>query len=217
MTVYRWLERELAAKSVDLFPVGGRSNVIKVLDRRSEFRKAKVAFLADSDLDVFDPKSPRPPGVIWTQGYSIENDVLASRTVEQLLEPAEERELRLLLDEFCRWFAFEIHQHLNGQPAEFKHHVNVVVPIGQKCICPRFCQRRCYAEPPRRLAKKIRTNYLLLLRGHSLLGCYLRFLSAPSRGTNKYSATNLLDISTKFPRRKRLTKRLITEVERCLN
>lgn len=217
MTVYRWLERELAAKSVNLFPVGGRSNVFKVLNRRTEFPNAKVAFLADSDLDVFNTTSRHLPGVIWTQGYSIENDVLASKTVEQLLEPAEEREFGLLLAQFCRWFAFEVHQHLNGQAAEVKHHVNVVVPIGQKCLCPKFCRKRCYSEPPIRLTKRIRRNYLLLLRGHSLLGCYLRYLSAPSRGTNKYSATNLLDISTKFPHRKRLTRRLITEVERCFS
>lgn len=217
MTVYRWLERELAAKSVNLFPVGGRSNVFKVFNRQAEFPRAKVAFLADSDMDVFVPTSPQPPGVIWTRGYSIENDVLASGTVEQLLEPAEEREFRLLLDEFCRWFAFEVHQHLNGQAAEVKHHVNVVLPIGHTCICPKFCRKRCYTEPPTRLTQKIRRNYLLLVRGHSLLGCYLRFLSAPSRGTNKYSATNLLDLSTKFPRRKRLTRRLIMEVERCFN
>jgi hypothetical protein len=213
MTVYRWLERELATVSVNLFPVGGRSNVFKVLDRRTEFPNAKVAFLVDSDMSVFDQATPCRPGVIWTKGYSIENDLLASRAVEKLLEPAEARGMEILLDEICRWFAFEIYQYLNGREAQVKHHVNVVVPIGQTCLCPKFCRKRGYAEPPARLAETIRKKYLLYLRGHSLLGCYLRFLSAPSRGSNKYSATNLLDISTKFPRRTRLTKRLISEVE----
>jgi hypothetical protein len=215
MTVYRWLERELGTKSVSLFPVGGRSNVFKVLDRRTEFPKAKVAFLVDSDLEVFRQSgSAAPhPDVIWTKGYSIENDLLASRTIEVLLEPDEERGLQTLLNEVCRWFAFEVQRYLDGQEAQVKHHVNVVVPIGQKCLCPKFCRSRGYAEPPPQLAQKIRKNYLLLLRGHNLLGCYLRFLSSPSRGGNKYSTTNLLDISTKFPRRKRLTRRLIAEVE----
>jgi hypothetical protein len=216
MTVYRWIEREMGTAEVDLLPVGGRNNVLAVWARNAEFPNAKVAFLVDSDLELFTGSPLRSPKVILTRGYSIENDVLSTGTAAALMTVNEAKHFQTMLDHVCEWFAFEVDEYLNGRAPEFSHHVDRLVPKDKNILCPLFCAHRGFKSPPAKLKQQIRKKYDVLLRGKHLLSCYVRCLSGKSRQNNKYSADNLLDLSTKFPKRTTHLKRIMAQVQAAL-
>jgi len=216
MTVYRWIEHEMEAAAVNLLPVGGRNNVLAVCARHTEFPAAKVAFLVDSDLEIFTGSPTRSHKVILTRGYSIENDVLSTGTAAALMNAGETKHFEKLLDHVCEWFAFEVNEYLEGRTPEFSHHVDRLVPKDKNVLCPLFCAQRGFITPPAKLKNQIRKKCDLMLRGKHLLWCYVRCLGGKSRQKNKYTADNLLDLSTKFPKRKALLKRLILQVQAAL-
>ena len=77
MQIFRWMEHLLEIHEVDVLGVGGRSNLFAVYDRKSEFVHLPVAFIADQDKELFTRLPAGYEEIIWTQGYSIENDLYA--------------------------------------------------------------------------------------------------------------------------------------------
>ena len=73
--------------------VGGRSNLFAVYDRKSEFGHLPVAFIADQDKELFTQLPAGYEEIIWTQGYSIENDLYAGAepSLENLMDPQDSR------------------------------------------------------------------------------------------------------------------------------
>ena len=77
MQIYQWAERRVGIQKANVLPVGGRETLLAVYKRRSEFAHLPVAFVADRDLWLFSGIPPGYPDIIWTEGYSIENDLYA--------------------------------------------------------------------------------------------------------------------------------------------
>ena len=67
-------------------------------------------------------------GVIWTEGYSIENDLYADAELENLLAVEESQEHQQLRDAIVEWFAFEVEEYLADRPFKVSNHCNEVVP-----------------------------------------------------------------------------------------
>ena len=88
----------LAAKKQMYCPVGGRETLLAVYKRRNEFAHLPVAFVADRDLWLFSGIPPDYPDIIWTEGYSIENDLYADANLENLLDADEVEEHQQVLD-----------------------------------------------------------------------------------------------------------------------
>ena len=87
MRIYRWVEERLGSRTANVLPTGGRPNLLSVYERRREFLDLPVAFVADQDMWLFSGIPTEYGGVIWTEGYSIENDLYADADLEKLLEP----------------------------------------------------------------------------------------------------------------------------------
>ena len=87
-----------------------------------------VAFVADRDMWLFSGIPSNYDGVIWTDGYSIENDLYAGTELENLLDAEEALEHQQLLDAIVEWFAFEVEEYLEGRPFEVKNHCNEDCP-----------------------------------------------------------------------------------------
>ena len=130
MQIFRWMEDLLQIHEVDVLGVGGRSNLFAVYDRKSEFVHLPVAFIADQDKELFTRLPAGYEEIIWTQGYSIENDLYAGAdpSLENLMDPQEAAEHRQLLDTIIEWFTFEVEEFLNGRTPQFNHNC--------KCRCP---------------------------------------------------------------------------------
>ncbi len=75
--VYRLLKQHI--KPLKAFPIdcGGRNNLLSIYEQRNQFSHLKTVFLADKDLYVFLGIPDEYSDVLWTTGYSIENDIYA--------------------------------------------------------------------------------------------------------------------------------------------
>jgi hypothetical protein len=67
----------------------------------------------------------------------------------------------------CRWFAFEVLEHLAGRDACVGHHLQRIVDFSLNDICPKFAGARGYSEP--KAALKNNLPKLILTVGWSLL------------------------------------------------
>ena len=214
MQIFRWMEDVLEVHKADVLGVGGRPNLLAVYDRRSEFAHLPVAFIADQDKELFTQLPVGYEEIIWTKGYSIENDLYAGAdpSLENLMDPQEAAEHRQLLNTITEWFAFEVEEFLDGRTPEFNHHCNEVVPQGQTRMDNGFRQRRSFRPPKSELQQEIRDAYQFKLRGKQLFQMLVRFLSAPNRSA-KYSYHGLYEIAFKMTPFHPLMNRLIQEIE----
>ena len=208
------MEGLLKIHAIDILSVGGRPNLFAVYDRRSEFVHLPVAFIADRDKELFTQLPVGYEEIIWTQGYSIENDLYAGAdpSLENLMDPQEAAEHKQLLDTIIKWFAFEVEEFLAGRIPEFNHHCNEVVPQGQTEWIMVFANAEDFAALIQNFEQQIREAYQLQLRGKQLFQVLVRFLSAPNRSA-KYSYHGLYEIAFKMTPSHPLVHRLIQDIE----
>ena len=216
MRIYRWVEERLGSQTANVLPTGGRPNLLSVYERRNEFSNLPVAFVADRDMWLFSGVPSEYDGVIWTEGYSIENDLYAGSELENLMDAEEAEEHQQLLDAFVEWFAFEVERHLAGEDFEVAHHCNRVVPLGQTKMDEDFGKSRGFRPPGAEIHQQIRRGYQLQLRGRSLFEMLVRFLSAPARDS-KHSIHGLYEIAFKMTPSHPLMAQLIQKIERTIS
>ena len=215
MRIFQWIEARLGSRTADVLPVGGRKNLLSIYEKRSEYNHIPVAFLADRDLWLFSGVSQHYNDIIWTKGYSIENDLYASAQLEDMLDPQETKGHQQLLDLIVEWFAFEVGEHLSGRCIKIDQHCDEIVKPGQTTIDEGFRERRGLCPPDKELRQQIRNAYQLELRGKNLFEVLARFLNSPGRRTN-YSKIALLEIAFKMTPFHSLMSRLIQEIEQTL-
>ena len=215
MHIYRWVEGRIGSQNANVLPAGGRNNLLSVYGRRSEYAHLPVAFVADKDLWLFSGIPPIYHDIIWTQGYSIENDLYAGANLENLLAAEETTEHQQVLDSIIEWFAFEVEEYLGGREAQVATHCNRVVPLGKTEIDQGFRQSRGFRPPNKELHQEIKDEYQLQLRGKLLFQMLSRFLNAPNRRP-KYPILVLQDIAFKMPPSHELMDRLMGEIERTI-
>ena len=213
--IYRWIEESIINRKVDIQSAGGRNNLLLVYKRRNEFAHLPVAFVADRDLWLFSGIPPGYPDIIWTEGYSIENDLYAGANLENLLNVDEVDEHRQVLEAIIEWFAFEVEEHLAGREARVATHCNQVVRPGKTEMDQDFCTCRGFHPPNEALHQQIRSAYQLQLRGKSLFEVLSRFLNARNRRP-KHSTLALYEIAFKMTLSHELMNRLIGEIERTI-
>ena len=215
MQIYQWTERRVGIQKANVLPVGGKETLLAVYKRRNEFAHLPVAFVADKDLWLFSGIPPIYHDIIWTEGYSIENDLYAGASLENLLNADEVEEHQQVLTSIIEWFAFEVEEHLANKPAQVDKHCNEIVPLGQTEIDRGFRNRRGFRPPSGKLRQQIKDEYQLQLRGKLLFQLLIRFLNAPGRGT-PYSVLTLHENAFKLTPSHELMDRLISEIERTI-
>lgn len=215
MRIYRWVEERIGNQNANVLPTGGRETLLAVYKRRNEYVRLPVAFVADRDLWLFSGIPSDYPDIIWTQGYSIENDLYAGADLENLLDADEVEEHRQVLDSIIEWFAFEVEEYLAGREAQVDTHCNRVVPLGKTEMDQGFSLRRGFRLPNAELHQQIKAAYPLQLRGKSLFEILVRFLSASDREV-KHSTFGLYEIAFKMTPAHKLMHRLIHEIKRTI-
>ena len=213
--IYRWIEESISNRKVDVQSAGGRNNLLLVYKRRNEFARLPVAFVADRDLWLFSGIPPDYPDIIWTEGYSIENDLYAGANLENLLNVDEVDEHRQVLEAIIEWFAFEVEEHLAGREARVATGCNRVVPLGETEMEPGFRNSRGFRPPNKALHQQIKDRYQLQLRGKLLFQMLNRFLNARRRRP-KHSTLALCEIAFKMTPSHPLMDRFIREIERTI-
>jgi hypothetical protein len=210
--IYRWVAERVRSRKVYVQAVGGKDNLQLIYKRRNEFAHLPVAFIADKDMLLFSKIPLEYSEIIWTQGYSIENDLYAGAELESLLNADDTAKHQQVLYSIIEWFAFEVEEHLEGRVAKVATSCDIIVPPGQTMMDERFRKSRGFRPPNEELHQQIKDAYQLKLRGKSLLEILLRFLSSPYHG--EYDEVTLHEIAVKMTPHHPLMNRLIREVER---
>ena len=209
--IYRRMEKYIGVQNADVIQVGGRNNLLSLYERRKEFAQLPVAFIADRDLWLFSGIPQDYPDIIWTEGYSIENDLYVGADLEKVLNPNDVDEHRQVLDSIIEWFAFEVEEHLACRPAHVATGLDTVVPPGTTEMDQGFRQSRGFRPPDAKRHQQMQAAYHLQLRGRLLFEMLIRFLNA--HPGSQYSNERLHE--TAFDRKPadELMDRFIREVE----
>jgi|SRR5471032_1272118 len=115
--VYRRMEEEFSDFGVSVLPVGGRANVLKIFDSLSEISsRDKLIFIADLDLWVISnvPQNYVSENLIFTDGYSIENDVFRDLDIKNVMTDAEKKIFLHEVDKFSYWYSLAVKRNIEG-------------------------------------------------------------------------------------------------------
>jgi hypothetical protein len=190
--IYRWIEDEIGIENANFFPCGGRGMLLQVFERRHEFSNLKVVFVADKDTYVYSEPPPQYSDIIWTNGYSIENDLYYGRKIEQILSKDELEIFLISLESFTEYYSFEIENFLNGKDFSFKRHPQHIVSDITHNVKPELLQEINFVEADPKLVSNVKENYDVLIRGKSLFALLTRILCGKNRAI-KHSKASLLE------------------------
>jgi len=215
IVVYRYFEERLARWGVSLMPVGGRQMVIDIFKRRSEFAAVKLAFVADMDsfVHVGVPADLESDELIFTDGYSVENDVFRDGCLERLLRVEEKEQFTDELARFLRWYALALSRYLAGRSESISLHPEHVLSNYEELIV--LAEGEAY---PDALLQSVQDNYERLLRGKSLMPLLVRRTNYKGR-IPRHNSHALLEIVAARPGRllnglfNKITSALGLEVE----
>ena len=180
--VFRRLEHEFSICGISVMPVGGRECLLRIFERRGEIKSnAIIGFIADRDLWVYSkiPDEFKHDSIIFTNGYSIENDLYADGNLEKYLDQVEavafSADLKALID----WFSRAVELVLAGHDAKIDKHPDSLVRDGR--IKDEILAQMGELKVSEFLKSNIEKDYKRLLRGKTLLSLLTRYLSAPKR------------------------------------
>jgi len=180
--VFRRLEDTFASVGLSVLSVGGRDSVLKIYERRHEFAQdQKIAFIADRDMWVLTgvPEAYQADNLLFTTGYSVENDVFIDGELEGLLTHPERAAFQRELSEFTKWYAIAAHRFINGFSQDLSLHPNTLFKSEEHKA--RFMSLTENETYPEELFREIMSDYGRYLRGKSLMAVLLRHLSYPGR------------------------------------
>lgn len=190
--IYRWIESEIGIVKANFFPCGGRDKLLQVFERRSEFPDLKVIFVADKDAYIYVNPPENLVDIIWTNGYSIENDLYYGRNIESLLDNQEKEIFSTSLNSFIEYYAFEIENLLEGREFCFRNHPQHLLCDIQNTVKQDFLERINFVKADDNIIQNLKDNYDILIRGKSLFALLTRILSKHNR-IIKHSKLSLLE------------------------
>ncbi|NMF60321.1 hypothetical protein [Pseudanabaena yagii] len=215
LSVYtRYLESKINIEDVDVLPCQGRVTLLNVFDRREEFKHKKVVFVADKDMWFFVgiPQEKRyEEYIVFTDGYSLENDLYIESQFSQLLDKKEIIDFYKLIKELSIWFAFEVNRYIKTGSSQCNFDLHKICP--NNVLDSEFKQKINFVNPPQELVDKIYSDYTRALRGKNLFQALLKFLS-----TQKHSnlgRENLLELGARFrnPRIELLVSKIVQKFQ----
>lgn len=194
--VYRYIEDRLEDLDLDVLICEGREGLLAVHRRRNEFAGAPVVFIADQDMWYFTGiPHEYANSVLFTEGYSIENDLYVRDVFEALMSPEEQLRFRSLVHQLARWQAFHVEQFVKVGNCRCDAHVSQIAP--DDVLCDEHLTSIGFVEPDAAVISRIVDNYPQALRGKTLFQIVLRILSATQR-PSKFSRDNLIELGAKL-------------------
>ncbi|WP_238944283.1 DUF4435 domain-containing protein [Allofranklinella schreckenbergeri] len=195
--VYRHIENKLSELDLDVLICNGRQNLLDIFSRRMEFSGTPVVFLADKDMWHFTGiPAEFNTGIIFTLGYSIENDLYLKDVFEELMSKSEKILFSCLVDEISRWQAFHVEEFSTKGMCNCDFHVNRI--LQEQRLSSKHLEEICFKEASHDLVNEIKENYTRSIRGKTLFQMLARVLSASDR-ESKYSRKNLIEMGAKLP------------------
>lgn len=193
--IYGTLVERLGRFDVGFFSAGSKDTLLQLYEKLSEyenagdFRHVPVAFIADRDMWLFKGIPDRYDDIIWTEGYSIENDLYSYAKLRDRI--GNEAGYDQTLDAISMWFAYKVEEYLEKNPPEktfesirdeehvdVAYHLNRVVPPEKTTLAPDMD----FLPSDHERVRQVRSAYHLQLRGKILFQLLVRFLNKPKQG-----------------------------------
>ena len=216
--VYRWLKQHIKPLKASAIQCGGREKLLSVYKRRNEFSHLKTAFLADQDMYVFLGIPSEYSDIIWTAGYSIENDIYAGSTKLD--------DYKQLLEKILEWFAFEVEEYQKGKDSKIdivilhnqpisENETYISIKYENNDVKTDLILRKDFNLPNDKFLSEIKKDFKLKLRGKILFKVLSVYLNARKRLV-KYKTEALYEIGAKPVNKHPYMKRLILEINKKL-
>jgi hypothetical protein len=217
LMVHNWIEEKINSLNITIFPCGGRSTLIEVYNRRREFADKKVTYVADMDLYAFTGVPQNLSEIIFTSGYSIENDLYAfgKSTIDNLFNTKELEEFNETMNNLVPWYCSEILKYLNGQEHHISFHLNRIVAENTTVINPSYISTIQVLSVTDEFIEQVKENNFLKLRGKFIFDCIVRHLSHRSR-RSKFSKENIMELCLRMNRNNHF-ERIIEEINHKLS
>jgi hypothetical protein len=181
MIIYRRFEDDLSHLGVSVLPVGGRLNVLEIFNRINEINNnINIVFIADKDtwINTGVPTAFQHDSLLFTDGYSIENDVYNDAELWKLLQTHELIKFNQDVVNFIEWYALALARHLRDGQSPISLHPNLVLDPVQR---PSLLALQTAETYPIALKNALLQDYARLLRGKSLLNLLIKHTNSPSR------------------------------------
>ena len=230
--IYRRLVDRFKANEVDIHQAGGKDPLLRVYEELSDaeekgdFSHAPVAFIADRDMWLFRGIPVCYDNIVWTEGYSIENDLYSyAKLTDRIGNKAEYDQT---LDAISMWFAYKVEEYLEKNPPEktfesirdeeqvdVAYHLNRVVPSEKTTLAPDLE----FLPSDHERVREVRRAYHLQLRGKLLFELLVRFLNKPKHGFPDATVSyyGLYNDAITVPESDQLFSRLKNEVREKLH
>lgn len=193
--IYGTLVERLGRFDVDFFSAGSKDTLLYLYEELSEyekvgdFRHGPVAFIADRDMWLFRGIPNQYDDIIWTEGYSIENDLYSYAKLRDRI--GNKTEYDHTLDAISMWFAYKVEEYLEKNPLEktfesirdeehvdVAHHLNRIIPPDKATLSPDLE----FLPSDHKRVREVGKAYHLQLRGKLLFELLVRFLNKPKQG-----------------------------------
>lgn len=193
---FKDFEIENVSWGLTVLPVKGVQNVRKIIESVDDIKHPALAFLIDSDCAVFDHVSYpyARDDTFYTDGYSIENDLIRDGNVIKLLKKDEEPIFNSQLFELSKYFMCAACCHIEGKPG------NPMSANAHMLFSPENSLHDKYASWILKEECGLDDGYkaplsepFKYIHGKSLLSLFTKHLSKSGRSSS-FSAANILEI-----------------------
>jgi len=200
--VYRTLEDYLELDDISFLECQGRSNLLKVFERRCELSD-NVLFLCDSDLWIIfgKPTEYNDKQLISTEGYSIENDIYndGEKILEKLIKSNEIIKRDEMIKSICEWYAHEVSlvAQNNAHNCKFSDVTILNMAVMKKYATifeSNFLSSRNYIAAEDDFFNEIHTDFKIKLRGKFIFQIFEKIFQERKKKSVKFSKSQLFDL-----------------------
>lgn len=192
--VFRHLEHAHSSLGLSVLPVGGRTTILELFNRRSELPpNAAVVFIADKDIWVITgiPPQYQHHSLIFTTGYSIENDVFMDGNLLTYLLPDESNIFHSEIERYVRWYALAVTRHTTNPSTNVSLHPEHL--LDNQVEMAAQLSLEAGETYPDQMRVRILSDYHNLLRGKTLMKILCRRLGHKKR-TARHNEKSLIEV-----------------------
>lgn len=214
--VYRNLISSNLDKNISVLAAGGRDKVLEVFTQLKNTPSIDNAiFIVDQDSWIISgiPEEFQHPRIIYTSGYSIENDIYIDKQLDALMQgTGVYSSFKDCLAIYLKWFALAITRfctNANADSEKLKIHPSNF--FQSQTTIDKFCALKEGENFPQELYDDLLLNYALKFRGKCLLPLAVECLGKRTDGA-KYNTKTIMEEAAITGRGVHLN-RIFSEVE----
>ena len=165
-----------------VMPCGGSGTLFKLIFRFNEITNPKVAFLAHQDSAASKGGHVVHHRLVYTLGYSIENDVIAGSHIDRLIRQDEREHFDRIRRLVAKFFSFEDEcAAAEGRDAVWNVSVPSIISLPEVKLAQHIEHASEILNYNTAFYRKLYRQIKKLLRGKQLLQMYMLELNRPGR------------------------------------